>query len=270
MLTRIADGVWIHQSEFIQSNGVVVHGSDGVLLIDPGVTGAELIGLADDLAVLRHAVVAGFSTHAHWDHLLWHRRLGGADRYGTARTAADIHEFLSAADWRDQVAEELPPEIEVPLDELGLITGLPSAATEIPWDGPRARIIEHRAHAAGHAALLIDERRVLVAGDMVSDVLIPMLDFRAADPIGDYLDGLTALEVVADNVDVFVPGHGSIGDARELLARVERDRRYMLALRDGGEHDDPRIGDSARPGWEWVSDVHAGQVQMLADRTKPS
>jgi hypothetical protein len=28
-------------------------------------------------------VVAGFSTHPHWDHLLWHPRLGDVPRYAT-------------------------------------------------------------------------------------------------------------------------------------------------------------------------------------------
>jgi len=26
------------------------------------------------------------------------------------------------------------------------------------------------------------------------------------------------------------------------------------------------VGASAKPGWEWVSDVHAGQLQRLAVR----
>ena len=38
MLTEVAEGVLVHESEFIQSNSVVVQGSDGVLLIDPGIT----------------------------------------------------------------------------------------------------------------------------------------------------------------------------------------------------------------------------------------
>jgi glyoxylase-like metal-dependent hydrolase (beta-lactamase superfamily II) len=45
-------------------------------------------------------------------------------------------------------------------------------------------------HAPGHAALLIEERGVLVAGDVLSDVLIPMLDLNdTADPIEDHLAG---------------------------------------------------------------------------------
>ena len=53
---------------------------------------------------------------------------------------------------------------QVPLDLLGLITGLPAETAQIPWDGPQVRIVEHQAHAPGHAALLIEERGVLVAG----------------------------------------------------------------------------------------------------------
>ena len=133
---------------------------------------------------------------------------------------------------------------------------------------PRSGSSSIRAHAHGHAALLIEERRVLVAGDMLSDVLIPMLDLSAADPIEDYLAALRLLEGVADDVDVFVPGHGSIGGADQLRARIELDRAYVQALRDGGVPDDPRIGPSAKPGWEWVSDVHDGQVQRLAQRSE--
>lgn len=36
MLRQVAEGVLIHQSDFIQTNAVVVHGRAGVLLIDPG------------------------------------------------------------------------------------------------------------------------------------------------------------------------------------------------------------------------------------------
>ena len=236
MLKQVAEGVLIHQSEFIQSNAVVVQGRAGVLLIDPGILGDEMAGLANDLRELGQPVVAGFSTHPHWDHLLWHAELGEAPRYGTARCAAAIRDRLSDADWKARVAEVLPPDIaeQIPLDLLGLITGLPAETAQIPWDGPQVRIIEHQAHAPGHAALLIEERGVLVAGDMLSDILIPMLDLDGtADPIEDYLAALRLLEGVADDVDVVIPGHGSVGGADQVRARIDQDRAYVQALRDG-------------------------------------
>jgi len=262
--------VWVHQSELLQNNTVVVQGRAGVLLIDPGIQGSEMACLAKDLREAGQSVVAGFSTHPDWDHVLWHAELGEAPRYGTARCAAYMRDLRSNADWKARVAEGLPPEIaeETPLDLFGLITGLPAGAARIPWDGPHVRIVEHPAHAPGHAALLIEERGVLVAGDMLSDVLIPMLDDSNGtnDPVEEYLVGLRLLEGVAGDVDVLVPGHGSVGGADQVRARIELDRAYVHALRDGRAPDDPRLGPSARPGWEWVSDIHAGQAQSLARR----
>jgi glyoxylase-like metal-dependent hydrolase (beta-lactamase superfamily II) len=103
--------VLIHQSEFLRSNAVVVQGRAGVLLIDPGITSNEMACLANDLHELGQTVVAGFSTHPHWDHVLWHAKLGAAPRYGTARCAAVIRGLLSQADWKAQVSEVLPPDI---------------------------------------------------------------------------------------------------------------------------------------------------------------
>jgi glyoxylase-like metal-dependent hydrolase (beta-lactamase superfamily II) len=269
-MRQVADGVLIHQSELLRNNAVVVQGRAGVLLVDAGITGDEMVALANDLREHAQPVVAGFSTHPHWDHVLWHTELGEAPRYGTARCAADMRDLLSNADWKARVAEGLPPEIaeEIPLNLFGLITGLPARTAQIPWDGPEVRIIEHQAHAPGHAALFIAERGVLVAGDMLSDVLIPMLDMGAADPIEDYLTALGLLEGVTSDVDVVVPGHGSVGAADQVRARIDQDRAYVHALRDGRDPSDPRIGPSAKPGWEWVSDVHTWQLQRLRQRNE--
>ena len=266
MLRQVAEGVLIHESEFIQSNAVVVQGRAGVLLIDPGIQGDEMVCLANDLRELGQPVVAGFSTHPHWDHLLWHPRFGDAPRYCTARCAADIRDLLSNADWKARVAEVLPPDIadQIPLDLFGLIIGLPAETARIPWDGPGVRIIEHQAHAPGHAALLIEERGVLVASDMLSDILIPFLDLDAADPIADYLVALRKLESVADEVDVFIPAHGSAGGADQVRARIEQDRAYVRALRDGRVPDDPRVGPLATFGQDWLPGVHEWQLQHLA------
>ncbi|HEX6151807.1 MBL fold metallo-hydrolase [Nocardioides sp.] len=272
MLTKVAEGVLVHQSELLQNNTVVVQGRAGALLIDPGITSGEMTCLANDLRELGQPVAAGFATHPDWDHVLWHAELGEAPRYGTARCADAMRAARSDADWKAHAAAGLPPEIadQVPLDLFGLITDLPRGTTHIPWDGPRVRIIEHPAHSPGHAALLVEDSRVLAAGDMLSDVFIPMLDdFDSTDdPIGDYLTGLHLLEDVADDVAVVVPGHGSVGGEDQVRARIELDRAYLYALRDGRAPDDPRIGPAAKPGWEWVSDIHTGQAQSLADRRR--
>jgi glyoxylase-like metal-dependent hydrolase (beta-lactamase superfamily II) len=271
MLRQVAEGVLIHESEFMRSNAVVVQGQAGVLLIDPGVQGHEMDCLANDLRELGQPVVAGFSTHPHWDHLLWHPGLGAAPRYGTARCAATVGARLSDPDWKTSIAGLIPPDIaeQVPLDDLfGRITGLPTETARIPWDGPGVRIIEHQAHAPGHAALLIEERGVLVAGDMLSDVLIPMLNLIAPDPIEDYLAALQLLEGVADDIEVLIPGHGSIGGADQVRARIDQDRAYVDALRDAAVPDDPRLGPSATFGKDWLPGVHERQLQHLTQSSE--
>jgi glyoxylase-like metal-dependent hydrolase (beta-lactamase superfamily II) len=266
MLRQVAEGVLVHESEFVQSNAIVVQGRTGVLLIDPGVQDHEMACLANDLGELGQTIVAGFSTHPDWDHLLWHPQLGAAPRYGTARCADTVRDQLSDPGAKAEITAHLEPTgiaEQVPLDLYGLITGLPAETAQIPWDGPEIRIIEHQAHAPGHAALFIEDRGVLVAGDMLSDVLIPMLDLNAADPIQDYLAALRLLGGMADDVDVVVPGHGSVGGADQVHVRIERDRAYVLALHESHIPSDPRVGPSAKPGWEWVTDVHNGQLQRL-------
>jgi glyoxylase-like metal-dependent hydrolase (beta-lactamase superfamily II) len=267
MLKQITDGVWIHESEFLQSNAVAVQGEAGVLLVDPGITSDELEGLADDIQKLGRPVVVGYSTHPHWDHLLWHAGFGEAPRYGTERGEADIKAFLSNPDWKTQVAPMLPADIadQIPMDDLfGQITGLPAGTTQLPWDGPKARVIEHQGHAAGSAALLIEESGVLVAGDMLSDILIPFLELDAADPIADYLAALDVLEGLAGEVKFVVPGHGSVGVADDLSVRIKQDRAYVQALQGGGGADDPRL--TTGPQKELLASVHEWQTQQIAQK----
>ncbi|MBV8216962.1 MAG: hypothetical protein JO325_00745, partial [Solirubrobacterales bacterium] len=109
------------------------------------------------------------------------------------------------------------------------------------------------------------ERGVLVAGDLLSDVLIPLLDLSdTADPIEDYLAALRLIEDAAADVDVVVPGHGSIGRSDQVRARIEQDRAYLHALRHARVVNDPRVGPSATH--DWLPGVHERQLQNLARR----
>lgn len=90
MLNQVADGVWVRQSEWVGSNATVVRGESGLVLVDPDISGDDLAELADDLDRLGEPVVAGFSTHPHRDHLLWHSRFGDVPRYATAINARSV------------------------------------------------------------------------------------------------------------------------------------------------------------------------------------
>src|SRR3954451_21072190 len=117
MLNQVAEGVWVRQSEWVWSNAIVVRGEDGLILVDPGIDGSDLNQLADDVDRLGVPVVAGFSTHPHWDHLLWHHRFGGVPRYATAAGAHVANEARGRA---QAMASESASG--VPLDLVALVT----------------------------------------------------------------------------------------------------------------------------------------------------
>ena len=116
MLTEVGDGVWVRQSEWVWTNSTVVRGDQGLIVVDPGIEGAELEQLADDVEGLGIPVVAGFHTHPHWDHLLWHPRFGEVPRYGTA----DCAEVAGANRERAQ-ASAAEEATGVPLDLVAIV-----------------------------------------------------------------------------------------------------------------------------------------------------
>jgi glyoxylase-like metal-dependent hydrolase (beta-lactamase superfamily II) len=246
-LTQVADGVWVQQSDWVWTNATVVQGNDGALLVDPGIDGSELERLADGLDRLDIQVVAGFSTHPHWDHLLWHPRFGDVPRYATT---ANVSLATEARERAQAMAAESASG--VPLELIGLLTPIPADGGGIPGE-----IIEHQAHAVGHAAIRLADRGVLLAGDMLSDVLIPMLDPRQRGQLDAYDAALDRLEEAVKDVDVVIPGHGSVATGPEVAARLAADRAYVGSLRRGEHPIDARLAAT-----DWLSRPHRSNVEQ--------
>ena len=252
-LTEIAPGVLVATSSFALTTTTVVAGpGGGCLLIDPGVTVAELAELAGELSERSLVPVVAWATHPHWDHVLWSRELGDAPRYA-APAAVTITETE-----RPGMVEML--EASAPGHDLELFARVrPLDARAIAWDGVVAQLIVHDAHAPGHGAVFLPETGVLVAGDMCSDVEIPLLDLTAMDPLGDYRLGLQQLAGVP-GVRQVVPGHGHVGDADELRRRLAADAAYLDALALGKPAADPRLtGESP----EWLRVAHDEQLRYI-------
>jgi len=250
-LMEISTGIFVATGDLYVTNSTVVSDGDGgCLVIDPAVTVADLAGLAADLRSLALRPRAGFATHPHWDHLLWTSEFGEVPRFASPLTVA------VAERERGRLIETV--QTSAPGHDLDLVGRLSplDPPDAIVWDGPRSVVVTHQAHAPGHSAVFFPGSRTLVAGDMCSDIEIPLLDLDQADPIGDYLAGLDRLSELP--VDRVIPGHGAIGDGAEFRYRIELDRAYLDDLRRQEDLRDPR------PICTWLIAEHEKQASWVA------
>lgn len=237
-------------SLYLTTSTVVAGAGGGCLVIDPAVTVAEVAALAADLAAAGLRPEAGFATHPHWDHLLWHRDLGDVTRYAAPRAAR------AARERREALLGEM--EAEAPGHDralFGRLVPLPAGSGSVPWNGPAARVIVHDGHAPGHAAVFFPSPGILVAGDMCSDTEIPLLDLEQPDPVGRYRAGLARLAAVAGEVRWLIPGHGHLTGAAGFRRRLSADARYLDLLERGRPFEDPRCSEG------WLRRQHARQLR---------
>ncbi len=256
-LQEVARGVWVATHEpYTTTTTVVVGAGRGCLVVDPAVSAADLGSLADALESRGLEVALGFSTHPHWDHVLWCRRLGAAPRYATARAAriAEVERDALVAG-----VEAAAPGHDLEL--FGRLTPLPPEAAAVPWAGPTVQVLAHSAHAAGAAALWLPEVGVLVAGDLLSDTEIPLLDMEAPDAVGDYRRALARFAALAD-VAVVVPGHGHVADHAGFRQRLEQDLGYLDSLEQGRTPQDGRLTVP------WLQSAHEAQGAYCRGRRR--
>ena len=236
-LVNVTEGVWLATSRNYATTSTIVARDGRALLIDPAWEIDELTGLAEAISALGLSVATGFHTHAHHDHLLWHPGYGPAPRWATAVAVDMIGRFSS--ELREQLGEELAGFMG---DEFARAEPLPGDRIPAPFgeDGPAEviEVVEHHGHAYGHGALWFPERKLLVAGDMLSDVELP-LPFTPHG-LEAYLPGLDRLEPYVAQADFLIPGHGTPTD--RPAARLAADRRVLDALLRGEDVDDPRRG----------------------------
>jgi glyoxylase-like metal-dependent hydrolase (beta-lactamase superfamily II) len=232
-LSEVAPGVWVARSRFYAQNStVLLDGHGGALVVDPAYYADELAAIPPDLAALGVRAVAGVATHMHFDHVLWHPDLGDVPRWSTPGTVR------ATVERRDELLAPLVPDL--PEDLVDLAARLtPYDGELLDWSGPTLRIHVHHAHAPHHLALELVDAGVLLAGDMLCDVELPMPDDADTDLV-TYRAGLESLSEVVRRSRMLIPGHGGISE--NPVERYDADRRYLDDLETRGASDDARIG----------------------------
>lgn len=274
-MNRVTDTVSTRQSAVWKTNTGIVETSDGAIVIDPGVLADELDGLVVDLQ--GRQVIAGFTTHYHWDHILWAAGLGDAPRFASAETCelvvsrhAHIERTLDRFEADVAAAHGLGPQWDRSL--LSNLVPMPLGAGTIA--GVPCELVDVSGHCDGQVALVLPDHDVAFVADTLSEIEVPSL----ADGEGQrerYLATLDRLQEVIGGVAWIVPGHGSVADRAEAQRRLDLDRRYLdylpvaIAAAPVDQADEDlavaildALGESrAEPGLS--ADMHLANVRML-------
>ena len=221
--------VLVATSRVWQTTCTVVRSGEEAFVVDSPVFPDEL----EVLPALLEQAGFGFSgllaTHGDWDHLLGRLAFPGAALGCSETTAARLKgapgeaaRALRAFDTEHYVDRPSPLS-------LGQVEALP-----VPG---HLGIGEHELElhpADGHTpdgmAVWVPWARVLVCGDYLSPVEIPMLSEGGSRDA--YLATLRRLEPLVEQAASVVPGHGEPLDQVRALALLREDRAYVEGLPD--------------------------------------
>jgi glyoxylase-like metal-dependent hydrolase (beta-lactamase superfamily II) len=224
--------VLVATSRIWQTTCTIVRGGEETFIVDSPVLPDELEILPALLEQSRFPTLSGLLvTHADWDHLLGRLAFPQAT-LGCARTSAQRMHSTPGAPQRELRAfdEEHYVQRTKPL-ALGSVQAL-----DVPGGceiGPHElELHPAEGHTADGMAIWIGWAGVLVVGDHLSTVEIPMLGEGGS--VDSYLATLERLRRLITSAEHVVPGHGPVLSAECALAVLEEDVAYLSALCDSG------------------------------------
>lgn len=229
-------------------NLVAVAAGDGLVLVDSGATGA-FRAVQQSLGGQR--VHTLFNTHYHAD------QTGGNASF--AKQGATIHAHTItkqwlAADYYVPSADrwvKAPPKEAVPTVTFRGRGEMKAGNESIEF----GYLLE--AHTRGDAYVFFRDSNVLVAGDVVSPLRDPVLDWYAGGWLGGMVDALDDLLEVANEQTLVVPAYGPVLSRAELQAERDMiDKLYELL--SSNYH-------KGRSAQDMLKDGLLGQVQRKFD-----
>lgn len=200
-------------------NVVMLTTGDGVLLVDAG---SMELAPSVQKSLAGTAVHTLFNTHYHAD------QTGGNALFATA--GAEIHAQTITKQW-------LAADYYVPAEDRWVKAPPQEAVPKVTFRGKGeikagTETIEfgylQEAHTRGDAYVFFRDSNVLAAGDVVSPLRDPVLDWYAGAWLGGRADAMDDLVKLANEQTLIVPAYGKVMTYEELKA--ERD--LMLKLYD--------------------------------------
>jgi glyoxylase-like metal-dependent hydrolase (beta-lactamase superfamily II) len=172
------------------------------------------------------------ATHADWDHLLGRLAFPGLALGVGSSTAERLRAEPGAAqrELRDADAENYVSR-PAPLS-LGSYQPLPIPGA-IEVGDVEIELHPTGGHTTDGVAFMARSASLLVCGDYLSDVEIPMISPGGSIP--EYRATLARLAPFVEAAEAVVPGHGAPHDRATALRILDEDLRYLDALDSGNE-----------------------------------
>jgi len=227
--TDLGNGIQVRQSSLYAMNSTVLSDGAHTIVVDPGILPSEIDDIARFTGERAAKETTLVFTHGDWDHVLGRPWWPRAQTIAHDRAAADMHDSLetirSEAERVARAAGETWSRPFEPFRPRVGVSGLHFRKL-LPW---RLVFRDAFGHSPSMLSMHLPQQRLLIAGDMLSDIEIPML----AQPCDMYRRTLADLRPVVEGgaIETLVPGHGAIARSRdEVLARLERDETYLIEL----------------------------------------
>jgi glyoxylase-like metal-dependent hydrolase (beta-lactamase superfamily II) len=218
-------------SRFWQTTCTLVRSGEEAFCIDSPVLPDELEILPSVADQARFRVVGLLATHADWDHLLGRYAFRDAPLGVAESTAQRLRDEPGDAqrelrDFDDAHYVERPGPLGLPGPQVLPVPGRCALGEQ------ELELQVTEGHTADGMALWVPWARVLVAGDYLSPVEIPMIS--GGGSLDAYLATLARLEPLVEQAAHVVPGHGSPLDGVRAAAILREDVAYLEALRERG------------------------------------
>jgi glyoxylase-like metal-dependent hydrolase (beta-lactamase superfamily II) len=216
----------LNQGYMINSTAIV--GDKGVILVDSG--GTAEVGRHIAAAVRRitdKPVTHVVNTHHHGDHYLGNAAFEGASFISSEMCRALV--LQTAAEWRgimeQAVGRPLLGTRTVPAD----VTFPAGTKTETVIHGVRLVFwVPRGSHTAGDLLVYLPDEKVLIAGDVLVNRVVPTLQDGFLKNWLRTLEEIQALGAVH-----FVPGHGEVMARGDVAALYGSMLRFYTGVKEG-------------------------------------
>jgi glyoxylase-like metal-dependent hydrolase (beta-lactamase superfamily II) len=228
----VHEDVIVFVSQVWQTTCTAVRSGDEGFVIDSPVYPDELKALPGVLEQAAFPVSALLATHGDWDHLLGRLAFPalsmGCGETTAARLASEpgaAQRALRAFDEEHYVSRPRPLA-------LGGVEALPVPGKLSVGVDAELELRPADGHTDDGMAVWIPWARVLVCGDYLSPVEIPMIS--PGGSVAAYAATLERLRPLVQAAETVVPGHGEPMVASDALAVLVEDAAYVAALRARG------------------------------------